>query len=49
MFEADRFTPEEISTLRDELVKYCKADTESLAKLLNTLKDPARAKRREIP
>jgi len=39
LFEPNRFTPEESAHLRQELLAYCRTDTESLAKLLNKLRE----------
>ncbi|HLE64210.1 MAG TPA: DUF2779 domain-containing protein [Pyrinomonadaceae bacterium] len=38
MFERDKFTPDEISRMRNSLEEYCSADTESLARLLSVLR-----------
>jgi hypothetical protein len=41
LLEPSRFTPEQRSQLTRDLLAYCRADTESLAKLLSKLRDLA--------
>lgn len=41
LLEPERFSPNELSRLRVALLNYCRADTEALVKLLNTLRQLA--------
>jgi hypothetical protein len=41
LLEPSRFSPEERTRVRGELLAYCRTDTEALAKLLNKLKEMA--------